>query len=54
MSIIKAEGVSIRYITGDFKEIGLKEYIVRHITRKYIRTMHGAFLCTYFQSKFYG
>lgn len=35
MAIIKAENVSIRYITGDFKEIGLKEYITRKITRKY-------------------
>lgn len=27
--------VSIRYITGDFKEIGIKEYILRKITRNY-------------------
>lgn len=35
MSIIKAEGVSIRYITGDFKDIGLKEYVVRRLQGKY-------------------
>lgn len=35
MSIIKAKGVSIRYITGDFKDIGLKEYVIKKITRKY-------------------
>ena len=35
MAIIKAEGVSIRYITGDFKDIGLKEYVLRHLTKKY-------------------
>ncbi len=32
---LKAEHVSIRYITGDFKDIGLKEYIVRRIQGKY-------------------
>ena len=35
MAIIKAEGVSIRYITGDFKDIGLKEYVVRRLQGKY-------------------
>lgn len=35
MAIIKAEGVSIRYITGDFKDIGLKEYVVRRLQRNY-------------------
>lgn len=35
MSIIKASGVSIRYITGDFKDIGLKEYFMRKLTGKY-------------------
>ena len=33
--IIKCDNVSIRYITGDFKEIGIKEYFIRKITRKY-------------------
>ena len=28
MEIITVENVSIRYMTGDFKDIGLKEYIV--------------------------
>ena len=35
MAIIKADGVSIRYITGDFKDIGLKEYVIRRLQGKY-------------------
>ncbi len=35
MAIIKLDNVSIRYITGDFKDIGLKEYIVRRLTGNY-------------------
>ncbi|MBP3657260.1 MAG: ABC transporter ATP-binding protein [Clostridia bacterium] len=35
MAIIEAKDVSIRYITGDFKEIGLKEYIVRRLRGDY-------------------
>jgi len=35
MAIIRANGVSIRYITGDFKDIGLKEYFMRKLTGKY-------------------
>jgi len=35
MSILEAKNVSIRYITGDFKAIGLKEYILRHIHGDY-------------------
>jgi len=35
MPILKAEGVSIRYITGDFKDIGLKEYVVRRLQGRY-------------------
>lgn len=35
MAIIKASGVSIRYITGDFKDIGLKEYVMRKLTGDY-------------------
>lgn len=35
MSILELENVSIRYITGDFKDIGLKEYVVRRIKRDY-------------------
>ena len=35
MSVIKADGVSIRYITGDFKDIGLKEFVVRKLQRNY-------------------
>lgn len=35
MAIIKANNVSIRYIKGDFKSIGLKEYVMRRLTGKY-------------------
>lgn len=35
MSILEAKNVSIRYITGDFKDIGLKEYVMRKLTRNY-------------------
>ncbi len=35
MSIIKANNVSIRYIKGDFKSIGLKEYVMRKLTGNY-------------------
>ncbi len=34
-TILKCHNVSIRYITGDFKEIGFKEYIIRKLTGKY-------------------
>lgn len=33
--ILACRDVSIRYRTGDFREIGIKEYIIRKITRKY-------------------
>lgn len=35
MAIIKADGVSIRYVTGDFQDIGLKEYVVRRLKGSY-------------------
>ena len=35
MSIIKAVDVSILYFTGDFKDIGLKEYIMRKLKHNY-------------------
>ena len=35
MAIIKANNVSIRYITGDFKDIGLKEYVTRRLKGNY-------------------
>lgn len=35
MSILEAKDVSIRYITGDFKSIGLKEYVLRKIKGNY-------------------
>lgn len=35
MAIIRADGVSIRYMIGDFKDIGLKEYVVRRLKGNY-------------------
>ncbi len=35
MSILEAHNVSIRYITGDFKDIGIKEYVVRKLKHNY-------------------
>lgn len=35
MIAVKVDDVSIRYITGDFKDIGLKEYIVRRLSGNY-------------------
>lgn len=35
MAVIEAKGISICYITGDFKDIGLKEYILRRIKGNY-------------------
>lgn len=33
MSILSVNNVSIRYMTGDFKNIGLKEYVVRKLKK---------------------
>lgn len=35
MSVLEVNNVSIRYLTGDFKDIGLKEYVMRHLTKNY-------------------
>ena len=35
MAVIQAKNVSIRYKTGDFKDIGIKEYILRKIKGNY-------------------
>ena len=35
MNVIEAKNVSIRYITGDFKNIGIKEYVLRKLRGKY-------------------
>lgn len=35
MSILEAKNVSIRYVMGDFKDIGLKEYILRRVKGEY-------------------
>ncbi len=33
--VVELKNVSVRYITGDFKNIGLKEYILRKIKKNY-------------------
>lgn len=33
--MLSCDGVSIKYMTGDFKEIGIKEFIIRKLTGKY-------------------
>ena len=33
--VLSLDNVSVRYITGDFKEIGLKEYVMRKLTGNY-------------------
>lgn len=33
--IIQIENISVRYVVGDFKDIGLKEYFIRRLTNKY-------------------
>ena len=35
MSILEVDRVSIRYMTGDFKEIGLQEFFMRKLTHNY-------------------
>lgn len=35
MPILEVKNVSIRYMTGDFKEIGLKEYVMRKLKGRY-------------------
>lgn len=35
MSVLEVKNVSIRHITGDFKDIGLKDYILRKIKGNY-------------------
>lgn len=35
MSVLEAKDVSIRYLRGDFKSIGLKEYIIRKLRGTY-------------------
>ena len=34
-TILRINNVSIRYMTGDFKEIGIKEFIIRKLTGNY-------------------
>ena len=35
MDVLNVENVSIRYMTGDFKDIGLKEYVMRRLKKNY-------------------
>ncbi len=34
-TVLRAEDVAIRYKIGDFKDIGLKEWVMRHLTHDY-------------------
>lgn len=34
-TVLLCENLSVRYLEGDFKDIGIKEYIVRRLTGKY-------------------
>ena len=42
MAVIECDDVSIRYITGDFKSIGLKEYVMRKLTNNFHVTRAAA------------
>ena len=35
MAVVECKDVSIRYIVGDLKAIGLKEYVMRKLTGNY-------------------
>lgn len=35
MCVLKVNDVSIKYLVGDFKQIGIKEYVMRRLTRNY-------------------
>ncbi len=35
MTVVRLKNVSIRYLTGDFKDIGIKEYFLRKISGNY-------------------
>ncbi|RKJ54573.1 ABC transporter ATP-binding protein [bacterium 1XD42-1] len=35
MDVLEVKNLSIRYMTGDFKDIGLKEYVVRKLKHNY-------------------
>lgn len=35
MTVLEVKNVSIRYMTGDFKDIGLKEYVMRRLKHNY-------------------
>ena len=35
MGVLEVHDVSIRYMTGDFKDIGLKEYVMRRLKKDY-------------------
>ncbi len=34
-TVLLCENVSVRYVEGDFKDIGIKEYVIRRLTGKY-------------------
>lgn len=35
MCVLKVNDVSIKYLVGDFKQIGIKEYVMRKLTHNY-------------------
>lgn len=35
MQVLTLNNVSIRYMTGDFKDIGIKEYVMRRLKHNY-------------------
>ena len=35
MAILKVQNISVKYITGDFKSIGVKEYVLRKLKNNY-------------------
>lgn len=38
MSVLEVKDVSIRYKVGDFKDIGVKEYLIRKVKKDYHAT----------------
>lgn len=40
--IVKAENIAVRYITGDFRDIGIKEYFIRKYKKQLVNTEFSA------------
>ena len=41
MSVLEVKNVSIRYMTGDFKDIGLKEYLINDLLVGLVHELPG-------------